>query len=578
MNLKIVLMLLVIFEPSVLLAETLITQKHELTVEEPNLWSYNRISEGINVCWENPKAGTKQQKQWVKNAIQRTWEKESLVKFSGWKACNSKSKGIRIQIADTTPHTKGLGTDLDGKKNGMVLNFLFNNWNTSCRNTLKYCIESIAVHEFGHALSFSHEHNRSDNPVCGDEAQGTSGGYYVTENDLDSIMNYCNPKWNGDGTLSSLDIRGVRWLYGAPGRDCFEVPCKNDWMGPPKDNGKGGHWGSWYSLAECPKGSYAFSFRQKVEPPQGDGDDTALNAVRLLCKDSQGKKYEIHSGEGDWGYWSPWLECKNDSYFTSYQLRIEKKQGKGDDTSANDIMFKCSDGNFVRANDGGKWGDWQEGQRCNSNEYIAGFRTRIERKQGDGDDTAMNDIDVTCRKKGTSGSNGHFQPNGKTAGGSFGQWYHLQKCKNNTYAYGYVLRVEAPQDKGDDTALNGIRLYCKDKNGKNKHQIRSSEGGEGYWGKWGAPVYCPAGSYLTSYNIKVEGDQKGNDDTVANDIKFRCSDNKEIHVSNGGNWGNWKSGQYCKNGYVCGFRTKVEAEQGDGDDTALNDFSVVCCK
>ena len=33
--------------------------------------------------------------------------------------------------------------------------------------------------------------------------------------DLQSVMNYCNPDWNGNGQLSATDIAGVRQLYGA---------------------------------------------------------------------------------------------------------------------------------------------------------------------------------------------------------------------------------------------------------------------------------------------------------------------------------------------------------------------------
>jgi len=161
-------------------------------------------------------------------------------------------------------------------------------------------------------------------------------------------------------------------------------------------------WGNLGPDEFCPEGSFANGFSLKVEKDQENGDDTALNAIKLSCAYHDGTEgWYITSTEQVWGDWNSFQRCYNNEFLRSAQLKTEAWQGSGwdgeyDDTAGNDLNFECTDGELLYG-DGAGWGEWSEMVSCPSNTAICGIKTLVESFQGDeGDDTALNGVIFYC--------------------------------------------------------------------------------------------------------------------------------------------------------------------------------------
>lgn len=161
----------------------------------------------------------------------------------------------------------------------------------------------------------------------------------------------------------------------------------------------------------------------------------------------------------------------------------------------------------------------------------------------------------------------------------WGGWSTAIYCPAGSYVGGYSMRVEPNQGAGDDTALNAVALYCYDRAGNMVERIVPHPG---FWGNWGEGANCPKGSYAVAFKLKVEPGQRNGDDTGANSVTFGCSNSNStvIEASGGGQWGAWTPNWVTgpPNSAICGVRAKVEGQLGRGDDTALNDLEFSWCK
>jgi hypothetical protein len=164
----------------------------------------------------------------------------------------------------------------------------------------------------------------------------------------------------------------------------------------------GGNWGSWQQARFCNPRTYVRGFALKVEPRQGDGDDTALNNIKLLCANKRGqiKDRVVSGGSPNWGHWGSKTMCGSRAdYARAFRLRVEPSQGKGDDTAANSMDIICSSGVHLTPSNGGPWGNWGHFVYCPRGSAICGMSLKIEPSQKKGDDTSVNDVTFYCCSK-----------------------------------------------------------------------------------------------------------------------------------------------------------------------------------
>lgn len=156
--------------------------------------------------------------------------------------------------------------------------------------------------------------------------------------------------------------------------------------------------------------------------------------------------------------------------------------------------------------------------------------------------------------------------------GIWGNWKHWVSGKGGMYACGAELQFEGHQGGSDDTAANGLKFkYCglKDWHTQNTQTIWT-----GNWGTWMGMQMCQPEHYIGAARVRYEDD--GGDDTALNGLQIFCV--KQDWLVSGhyvmvyaGMFGSWKPWNYQTYKLVKSAKVRYEDSQGhDEDDTAMN--------
>jgi hypothetical protein len=212
---------------------------------------------------------------------------------------------------------------------------------------------------------------------------------------------------------------------------------------------------------------------------QPDENPMELLEVTSAIQTSKDDIKYVNVTQGVWGNYTDFKFAPRDYVACGVQLRVEKPQdyysgfwafkqyNEVDDTSTNAIrLYLCSLSDWysqyiLKLNEG-IWGDWYIPLMCNQNMYMYGAVAQVYGPQGeDGDDTAFNGIRILCTDREGRMTN-YIEFYGME--GEFTRVnpeFDVLRTQGYKVVGGRVRFEGSNGNKGDDTALNGLELALK---------------------------------------------------------------------------------------------------------------------
>ena len=159
----------------------------------------------------------------------------------------------------------------------------------------------------------------------------------------------------------------------------------------------------------------------------------------------------------------------------------------------------------------------------------------------------------------------------------FGKWHGFCDVPALYYIKGVRIRIEGNRGSGDDTALNGLQLMCAQWGdwAPSPEKLYRASVHDGFWGDWQSDRLLPDGCYLIGMKLRIEAPQGDGDDTGLNGIEliYRHQQGAGVAkmVAENGYWGDWGEEHSAPGGYyVSGVAAKMEDRVSGGDDTAMD--------
>ncbi|MEO8552300.1 MAG: tachylectin-related carbohydrate-binding protein, partial [Kofleriaceae bacterium] len=185
----------------------------------------------VPVCWVSSDEHIDLQIR-VREILRETWESYSNISFIGpdpslpfggvWPPCSEAPPGPRVEVTfSEAADYRGMTIPIE---DGVSVTLISDRALAENYRRFRYEV----IHEFGHALGFTHEQQRPDNwpdgsaIQCGASSDSNDYGNYApilgginwtSAYDVNSVMNYCGPTVFPQD-LSLGDINGVRAAYG----------------------------------------------------------------------------------------------------------------------------------------------------------------------------------------------------------------------------------------------------------------------------------------------------------------------------------------------------------------------------
>lgn len=259
-------------------------------------------------------------------------------------------------------------------------------------------IPTVNVNAAFHNIFWSISLDTTDNSIELKRYNRANIGNVYTYPDAEfyNIISQMSAKGNINAYNQPYQIQNaLKCYFKGTTKSCIEQIYGGTLIPGEKENysNSDGFWGGWGNVARCPAGQYVYGYNLKVEKKQGSDDDTGLNEIQLYCFGGP----TLSSKFGPCGDWGTAKYCDYTMPVKGFKIKIEPKQGDGDDTAANDVSLYCSNGSEIHVDRKSNWGNWSEDFKCVDKSYVVGLITRVE-DPFYGDDTALNGVRLICDK------------------------------------------------------------------------------------------------------------------------------------------------------------------------------------